>query len=59
MGEEEGEGVEDVGEVGGDEEGAGEEDQDEDQEVESRRGGVFAEEGAIGAVVAVGVVARV
>ena len=43
--EEEREGVEDVGEVGGDEEGPGEEDEDEDEEVEGRR--VLAEEGAI------------
>lgn len=44
-GEEEREGIEDVGEVGGEEEGAGEEDEDEDEEVESRRRGVLAGEG--------------
>lgn len=46
-GEEDGEGVEEVGEVGGDEECSGEEDEDEYEEVESGRWRVLAEEGGI------------
>lgn len=36
-GEEKREGIEDVGEVGSDEKRAGEEDEDEDEKIESRR----------------------
>ena len=63
VGEEEREGVEEVGEVGGEEEGAGEEDEDEDQEVERGGGRVFAEErmgvGMRRAVLVVVVIVRV
>lgn len=44
MGEEEREGVEDVGEIGGEEEGAGEEDEDEDEEVQGGGRGVVVAE---------------